>query len=58
MMTCFGLAPDHAAKVLLDNASKSDASFDFTSYALVGLRNFYKTFPDKFLSRVAKGPPP
>lgn len=28
-----------------------------TSYALVGLRNFYNNYPEKFISRLSKGPP-
>ena len=30
---------------------------EFTSYALVGLRNFYNNYPQKFTSRLSKGPP-
>jgi hypothetical protein len=29
----------------------------FTSYALVGLENYFKTNPDKFIDRLSKGPP-
>jgi hypothetical protein len=31
---------------------------DFTSVAFVGLQNFYNNHPQKFISRLAKGPPP
>ena len=49
-MTQYGLLLEHQGKVRQGE--------QFSSYALVGLRNYYNNFPDKFISRVSKGPPP
>ena len=38
--------------------SNDIAPIEFTSYALVGLKNFYSESPELFISRLAKGPPP
>jgi TBC1 domain family member 10 len=59
MVTC-GLESECAAKVFLVNTKASDAfeQIEFSSYALVGLANFFRLYPDKFKSRLSKGPPP
>jgi hypothetical protein len=60
-MVSYGLDDDLKSKVVKDDKfMKSDASepIEFTSYAKIGLNNFFNSNPELFLSRLAKGPPP
>ena len=51
-----GLDPESAQKVFLE--TPVGGADQFTSYALVGLRNFYGQNPSKFIGLLSKGPPP
>lgn len=59
-MIQYGLDAQSAAKVFVGRTKGSDAfeHVQFTSYALVGLANFFRHYPDTFKSRLSKGPPP
>ena len=57
-MASFGLDTDIAAKVILRRNRTATDPIVFSKYAKVGLTNFYETYPDLFLSRLSKGPPP
>lgn len=59
-MIQYGLDPDYALKVFMQKTRATDAfeSIHFSSYALVGLSNFFRHNPEKFKSRLSKGPPP
>ena len=65
-MISYGLDSDIVDKVVSQadypNVTKYNPDYqepyEFTSYAYVGLSNYFNTNPMKFLSRLAKGPPP
>lgn len=59
-MIQFGLDAESANKVFLQKTKATDAFelIQFSSYALVGLANFFRHNPEKFKSRLSKGPPP
>lgn len=56
-MITYGLDPTTQLKVF-PNGKQTKEPDELTEYALVGLQNFYNNHPDKFLSRLGKGPPP
>ena len=59
-MIQYGLDAESAPKVFLTKTKATD-SFEliqFSSYAQIGLANFFRHHPDKFKSRLCKGPPP
>ncbi len=45
-------------KVIITKNKTATDSIEFSKYAKIGLTNFYETYPDLFLSRLSKGPPP
>ena len=62
-MISYGLDAESASKVFLQNppsggSGKSLDTLEFSSYAIVGLKNFYRHYPEKFRERLRKGPPP
>jgi hypothetical protein len=67
-MVSYGLDEDLKHKVVSKKDFKYSQQFtedidkckpiEFTPFALVGLRNYFITNPEKFLSRLSKGPPP
>ena len=58
-MISFGLESESASKVFLREPTKDHLqSIQFSSYAIVGLKNFYRVYPEKFRDRLKKGPPP
>ena len=57
-MVTFGLDGDLVGKVILQKNKNSEDKIVFSKYAKIGLNNFYETYPNLFLSRLAKGPPP
>lgn len=59
-MIQYGLDPEYANKVFVNKSRATDALEDlqFSSYALVGLSNFFRHHPEKYRSRLSKGPPP
>ena len=66
MMITYGLDENVVEKAIAKKDFKRVKAFDsndvvpieFSTYALVGLKNFYASNPELFLSRLAKGPPP
>jgi hypothetical protein len=56
-MITYGLEARFSQKVFKSNKTQLEPD-DITSYAFVGLGNFYSHHPDKFESRLSKGPPP
>ena len=62
-MITYGLDPENAGKVFLQKpaggaSGKALDTLEFSSYAIVGLKNFYRHYPEKFRDRLRKGPPP
>lgn len=58
-MISYGLDPDSAQKVFLKPPSSNSLEpIEFSSYANVGLKNFYRHHPEKLRERIRKGPPP
>jgi len=64
-MVSHGLDTEYAEKVFLKSPKFADNKnsqqiepVEFSSYALVGLKNFFLSNPEKFRSRLSKGPPP
>lgn len=57
-MITYGLDEDLANKVIIRRNKSAFDSITFSKYAKVGLNNFYETYPQLFLSRLSKGPPP
>ena len=58
-MIMYGLDSESASKVFLKTPSgDSLETIEFSSYAVVGLKNFYRHYPEKFRERLRKGPPP
>ena len=65
-MISFGFDEDIIKKVVSSSDYSNVLKFNpenqepykFTSYAYIGLTNYFTTNPMKFLSRLAKGPPP
>lgn len=65
-MASYGLDQDLAHKIVSKSNYKKLIRFEeieepdpieFTAYAIIGLKNFFLTHPEQFLSRLAKGPP-
>ena len=64
-MVTFGLAADLQYKVTnqqvpaisLQETDDGIKEQIFTSYALIGLKNFFASDPDTFINRLSKGPP-
>ena len=56
-MVRHGLDPESASKVLVEGTSKGGSEIQFTSYAMIGLRNFYSEKPGKFMELLMQGPP-
>ena len=56
-MITYGLESKFSQKVFKSSKTQLEPD-DITSYAFVGLSNFYSHHPDKFESRLSKGPPP
>ena len=66
-MVSFGLDQDiagkvikHGVKINQQRKGQSDhlSPIEFTNYAKIGLQNYFATHRGKFISRLAKGPPP
>ena len=60
MMVSYGLDQESAQKVFKYEPTRSGNTLEqieFTSYAWIGLRNFYNHHAEKFRDRVRKGPP-
>lgn len=58
-MVAYGLDEDLARKAVLSIPKRSDGEIRFNKqYALTGLSNFFETYPQVFLCRLSKGPPP
>jgi len=57
-MVTFGLEKDLISKVITKKNRTPTEPIIFSKYAKVGLNNFYETYPDLFMSRLSKGPPP
>jgi hypothetical protein len=57
-MITYGLDEDLINKVIVKRNKSPLDSIVFSKYAKIGLNNFYETYPDLFLSRLSKGPPP
>lgn len=58
-MITYGLDSDSARKVFLKTPTGNSLdTLEFSSRAIVGLKNFYNHHPEKFRSRLRKGPPP
>lgn len=60
-MVTFGLDQEFANKAITkEPRDRKNAlePIEFSSYALVGLKNFYSNDPELFRSRLSKGPPP
>lgn len=57
-MVTYQLDPEFADKVIISKGKNSTDSIEFSKYAKIGLTNFYETYPELFLSRLSKGPPP
>ena len=61
MMVSYGLDQESAQKVFKYEPTRSGNTLEqieFTTYAWIGLRNFYNHHEKKFRDRVRKGPPP
>ena len=60
-MVTYGLDAESKDKVFKTQPEKQKGSqvepIEFTSYAMVGLKNFYRHHADKFRDRLRKGPP-
>ena len=60
-MITYGLDPEYRDKVFKVTPAKQQGTnveeIEFTSYAMVGLKNFYLHHADKFRDRLRKGPP-
>ena len=60
-MVSYGLDPEVRDKVFKERPPKQQngqvEQIEFTSYAMVGLKNFYRHHADKFRDRLRKGPP-
>jgi hypothetical protein len=54
-MVTFGLDSEYSNKVY--TAGEDIGKFSFTSYALVGLKNFYNKNAQKFRDELSNGPP-
>ena len=59
-MVSYGLDKDLVKKVIKKGRGQSEniEPIEFSNYAKVGLRNYFATNRGKFISRLAKGPPP
>ena len=58
-MITFGLDQESASQVFLKKPTRDYLqTIEFSSYAIVGLKNFYRVHPEKFRERLKKGPPP
>ena len=58
-MISYGLDTESARKVFLTPPASNGSleQLEFSSYAIVGLKNFYRHHPEKFRERLRKGPP-
>ena len=58
-MISYGLDSESASKVFLKTPTgDSMDTIEFSSYAIVGLKNFYRHHAEKLRDRIRKGPPP
>ena len=57
-MVTYGLDEDLAAQVIVKKNNTPYEPIIFSKYAKIGLNNFFETYPQLFLSRLSKGPPP
>jgi hypothetical protein len=57
-MASYGLDEDLIGKVIIKRNKTQYDPIQFSKYARVGLNNFLEAYPDLFMSRLAKGPPP
>ena len=58
-MITYGLDADSASRVFLKTPTGNSLdTLEFSSRAIVGLKNFYNHHPEKFRERLRKGPPP
>ena len=59
-MVTYGLDQESARKVFLKTPGNGGSlePLEFSSYAIVGIKNFYRHHPQKFRDRLRKGPPP
>lgn len=57
-MISYGLDPEFAAGVITKQSKGAEEPIGFSRYAKIGLMNFYEAYPNLFLSRLSKGPPP
>jgi len=58
-MIAYGLDFESAQQIFLKPTSGQSSleTLEFSSYAWIGLRNFYNHHPEKFRDRLRKGPP-
>ena len=60
-MIQYGLDSQSRDKVFKETPKRQEGdtveAIEFTSYAMVGLKNFYRHHPEKFRDRLKKGPP-
>ena len=56
-MATYKLDNDLIGKVIVKKNKSPNEPIIFSKYAKIGLNNFYETYPDLFMSRLAKGPP-
>ena len=57
-MIQYGLDADTVRQIYTHGSQKNKNTYELGPNALVGLQNFYNNHPEKFLSRLSKGPPP
>lgn len=57
-MISYGLDANLAAGLITKEGKTGMDPIEFSKYAKIGLMNFYETYPELFMSRLSKGPPP
>ena len=57
-MISYKLDPEFANKVILTRNKTPTDPIQFSKYARIGLNNFLEAYPELFMSRLSKGPPP
>lgn len=57
-MVTYGLEEQLIPKVIIKRNKTPYDPIIFSKYARVGLNNFYEAYPELFMDRLAKGPPP
>ena len=57
-MVTYGLDEDFANQVIRQSGKTSIEPIQFSKFAKIGLTNFFEAYPNVFLDRLSKGPPP